>query len=61
MSELKLKPLTVPNFVVGVGQASSKGKEWTKYPSYPLSEVDSETLETMCDDFKLAVLAKARE
>ena len=61
MSELKLKlkPFTVPNFVIGEGQVASRQEGWAQNPPYPLSYLDSETLLELCNEFKRAVFKKA--
>lgn len=57
--EMKLKPFSVPNFVI-VEEPPRLRQEGFKQPrSIPLSEVPVATLEAMCAEFRAAVLAKS--
>lgn len=57
--KIKLRPFTVPNFAIQVAGPVRRQDGFRESPSYPLSEVDAETLARMCDDFRAAVFAKA--
>lgn len=48
--QVELQPFQTPNFVRAVGQ---------ELPCYPLSELDSVTLEKLCDQFRAEVFQKA--
>lgn len=51
--EIKLKPFTVPDFVL------EKQEEFNQGRKYALHELDTETLEALCWKFKQEVFAKA--
>ncbi len=53
--ELKLKPFTVPSFVI----AATTTEILVPPPSFPLGDLSAETLAAMCDDFRATVFAKA--
>jgi hypothetical protein len=57
--KIELRPFTVPNFVIQVTGPVRRQDWFREAPSYPLSEVDADTLATMCSDFRTAVFAKA--
>jgi len=58
--EIELHPFTVPNFVIRKPRArrESEEKDSSSF-SYALDELDANTLERMCDDFRDAVFKKA--
>lgn len=56
---IQLKPFTVPNFVIAEGRINPRQEGFKKLPSYPLSELSSETLDEMCAEFRRGVFAKA--
>lgn len=57
--KIKLKPFQTPNFVIE-DTSPSKRQEGLKEPkSWPLSEVDHQTLSDMCDAFRDEVFRKA--
>lgn len=55
--EVKLKPFTVPNFVLEEEQSKERG--FNEGRKYALSELDVETLEALCWKFKQGVFARA--
>jgi|KBSMisStandDraft_5_1062788.scaffolds.fasta_scaffold213064_5 hypothetical protein len=57
--EIELQPFTVPNFVLTVQEPRPKQDGIQETPKYPLSELDPETLDKLCDEFRDAVFAKA--
>jgi hypothetical protein len=57
--KIQLRGFTVPNFVLQVMPEGKRQDGWKEAPSYPLSEVDAETLAAMCEEFREAVFAKA--
>lgn len=57
---IKLRPFTVPNFVICEMPARPKQDGMVNPPKFALHELDDETLLSLCDEFKLAVMAKAR-
>ncbi len=57
--KIELRPFTVPNYVIQVTGATRRQDGFREAPSYPLSEVDADTLARMCSDFRAAVFAKA--
>ncbi len=59
--EVKLKPFSVPNYVIQVTSAIPRQKKWSEAPVYHLSELSEETLTAMCDEFRDGVFAKAAQ
>jgi hypothetical protein len=57
--KIELHPFTVPNYVIQVVPVRPRQEGFKEAPAYPLSEVDADTLATMCSDFRAAVFAKA--
>lgn len=55
----KLKPFTVPNFVIVESDARPRQEGFQESPKYNLGAVPKDVLLEMCEEFKLAVLAKA--
>ena len=57
--EVKLKPFQVPNFVL-VEPTPGRRDEGMKEPSkFHLSDLDSDSLAKLCDEFRKQVFAKA--
>jgi len=56
---LKLKPFQTPNFVIVEMPPRPRQEGMQEALSFPLSEVDAETLYRMCDDFRREVFRKA--
>jgi hypothetical protein len=57
--EVKLRPFTVPNFVLVESRAAPRQEGFTESPKYALSELDSDTLDFLCEQFACAVFEKA--
>ena len=57
--EIKLKPFTVPNFVMVDEQPKERQEGFSEGRKYALSELDAETLDALCWKFKQEVFAKA--
>jgi len=57
--EVELRPFTVPNYVVLVGKPGLKQDGMKELPSYPLRDLDSESLDKLCGDFRAEVFRKA--
>ena len=58
---VKLKPFSVPNFVVGEVPYHSRQDGLQEAPKYHLSELSAETLSEMCDEFRRSVFEKAKK
>lgn len=56
MIELDINPFTVPNFVTVNTRSVVKGES---YPAIALKDIDSETLDRLCRDFRNEVFSKA--
>ena len=57
--EVELQPFTIPNFVLTVKEPRPKQDCIQEIPKYALSELDTYTLDRLCDEFRDAVFAKA--
>jgi hypothetical protein len=57
--QVELKPFQTPNFVIAVGKPGLKQDGMQELPSYPLSDLDADTLDKMCRDFRDEVFRKA--
>jgi hypothetical protein len=57
--EVELQPFTTPNFVLTVQPPRPKQEGFVETPKLALSDLDSNTLERMCDDFRSEVFKKA--
>lgn len=57
--EVKLKPFTVPDFVLADESPKERQYGFSEGRAYALSELDAETLEALCWKFKQEVFAKA--
>lgn len=57
--EVKLKPFTVPNFVLVEMPSAPRQEGFQEGRSYTLSEIDAVTLDKMCNQFKRSVFEKA--
>lgn len=60
-TKMKLHPFTVPNFVICDMPSQHRQAGFVESPKFALHELDDETLLEMCEDFKLAVMKKARD
>lgn len=56
----KLKPFTVPNYVIEETEPRPKQEGFHEAPKHLLAELEPETLSQMCDEFRAAAFAKAR-
>lgn len=56
---VKLKPFSTPNFVIGIMPPGTRENGIEKLPSWPLSVVSVEELDKMCNDFRAEVFKKA--
>lgn len=59
--KVKLQPFRVPNYVICEVPASRRQDGMQEAPKYKLSELDDETLDNLCRQFKDDVFAKARQ
>lgn len=57
--EVDLKPFIVPNFVLIAPKAGLKQDGFKVGDKYALSQLDSEILLKMCEEFKMSVFEKA--
>lgn len=57
--EIKLQPFTTPNFVIAQVPPQPREHGFAQAPSFPLSEVDADSLSVMCDEFRAEVFKKA--
>lgn len=57
--QVELQPFQTPNFVRAVGKPGQKQDGVQKLPCYPLSDLDSLTLDRLCRDFRDEVFRKA--
>lgn len=56
---VELQPFQTPNFVRAVGKPGQRQDGMQELPCYPLSDLDSMTLDKMCDQFRAEVFRKA--
>lgn len=54
-----LQPFTVPNYAIQVVPPGKRQDGFVENPKYHLSELDVETLEEMCAEFRSGVFEKA--
>jgi hypothetical protein len=57
--EVELQPFTVPNYVLTVQPTRLKQEGIVETPKLALSDLDSMTLERLCNEFRDAVFNKA--
>lgn len=58
--EIELQPFQTPNFVrAAVGKPGLKQDGWQELPCYPLSDLDSLTLDKLCREFRDEIFRKA--
>jgi hypothetical protein len=57
--KIKLQPFRVPNYVLPEPRVSKRQDGVTMTEKYHLRELDKETLEQLCDEFRAGVFAKA--
>lgn len=58
-TEIKLRPFGTPNFVIPVGLPGRRQDGFKEMSSIPLSELSSETLGILCNEFRKEVFQKA--
>lgn len=56
---IELQPFQTPNFVRQVQKEGTRQNGFVESPAIPLSDLSIETLESLCKEFRLNVLAKA--
>ena len=56
---IKLKPFVVPNFIREIVPPGKRQEGFKEGRLFALSELDVETLNHLCDEFRASVLAKA--
>lgn len=57
--KVKLRPFTVPNFVLAETSTRPRAEEFGEPPSFPLADVDAEALEALCVQFRADIFKKA--
>ena len=57
--ETKLQPFNVPNFALCEPSLARRQDGMRELPKFALHELSPETLAEMCDEFRVAVFAKA--
>lgn len=57
--EVALQPFQVPNFVRPVAKPGKKEDGFSETVAYPLSDLDSLTLDRLCEQFRNEVFRKA--
>ncbi len=57
--KVKLKPFTVPNYVLVVEKPLAREEGFKEGRKYALSEIDEGYLLDLCDEFKAEVFRKA--
>ena len=58
--KIKLKPFSIPNYVIVETTPSPRQEGLKEALKYHLSELDDETLTKLCDGFRDGVFKKAR-
>lgn len=57
--KIELNPFVTPSFVSEKSKPRNRGEGFKINPSWPLSEVDADTLAQLCDDWRVEVFRKA--
>jgi len=57
---VELIPFNIPNYVIVKRPPRPRNQGFEEGPKYHISELDEDTLNQLCDQFKSDVLAKAR-
>ena len=57
--QIQLQPFQTPNFVRAVGNPGLKQDGMQELPCYPLSDLDANTLDKLCSEFRDEVFRKA--
>ena len=56
---IKLRPFSVPNFVIATVVPRERQEGWQEEPKFSLEELEPETLAELCDEFRKSVFEKA--
>ena len=56
---VELEPFATPSFVFGAIKPGLRQEGWQERPRYPLSDLDPQTLDRLCDQFRAEVFRKA--
>lgn len=56
---VRLRPFSVPNFVLVEAAPTSRSEGFCETPKFPLADLEAATLAELCDEFRAAVFAKA--
>ena len=56
---LRLRPMTVPNFVLAETPPRSREEGLREEPKFALADLDADVLSGLCDDFRAEVFRKA--
>lgn len=59
--EIDLKPFKTPNFVLVNEKVGERQDGVGEVRSFPLSELDSDTLEQLCEDFTNEIFKKTKK
>ena len=59
--ELELKPFSVPNYVLTVPKIGERQDGLVEAPKYALKDLDVETLDQLCNEFRDSVFKKANK
>ncbi len=59
--KLKLRPFMIPNYVLADAPPRPRQEGLQETPKFHLSELDDETLEELCAEFRRGVLARAKQ
>ena len=57
--QVELQPFTIPNYVRSVERPGKKEDGFVETIAYPLSDLDSFTLDRLCQQFRNEVFRKA--
>ena len=60
-TKVKLQPFRVPNYVIVDMPPRLRQEGMSEAPKYHLSELDNETLEELCRQFREDVFTKAKQ
>ena len=61
ITHVKLRPFSVPNFVIQETAPGLKQDGFKEPSTFALHELDTDTLEGLCDQFRKDVFAKAEK
>ena len=59
--KVKLQPFKVPNYVLAEVPFGRREEGIQEGPKYSLEDLDAETLDRLCDEFRNAVFLKAKK